>query len=167
MQFNPDKRSRATCRSTRAGLSVLLVREIQSQNLLNVVTNWSVHQVLGPWIKVRPSMVKTLQTMMVTPDDVIYTQDEFDENLKKQQELAKANPPPQDPAIQRSNPDCRQDARPDRGREDAVAERIRQNARLRSAIKDTQSLKVASCSRGRRRPALEGRYRPARQDRQQ
>jgi hypothetical protein len=35
------------------GSSVLLVREIQSQNLINIITNWSIHPVLGAYIKVR------------------------------------------------------------------------------------------------------------------
>jgi hypothetical protein len=94
MQFNSDQSIKGDMQVDARGTSVLLVREIQSQNLLQVVTNWSVHQVLGPWVKVRPAIVKALQTMMVPPDDVIKTQDEYDADMKKAAEAAAKNPPP-------------------------------------------------------------------------
>lgn len=93
MQFNPDETIKGDMQVDARGTSVLLIREIQSQNLLNIVTNWSVHQVLAPWIKVREAMEKALQTMMITPDDVLRTQDEFDRYMA---ELA-AQPQPPDP----------------------------------------------------------------------
>jgi hypothetical protein len=96
MQFNSDQSVKGDMQVDARGTSVLLVREIQSQNLLNVVTNWSVHQVLGGWIKVRPAMEKALQTMMIPPDDVLLTQEEYDEKVKEAQEAAAKNPP-QDP----------------------------------------------------------------------
>lgn len=96
MQFNADDSIKGDMQVDARGTSVLLVREIQSQNLLNVVTNWSVHQVLGPWIKVREAAVKALQTMMVPPDDVLFTQEEYDNNMEKAAQAAAKNPP-QDP----------------------------------------------------------------------
>jgi hypothetical protein len=96
MQFNQDNSVKGDMQVDARGTSVLLVREIQSQNLLNVVTNWSVHQVLGGWVKIRPAMEKALQTMMVPPGDILYTQAEYDDNLKKAQEAAAKNPQ-QDP----------------------------------------------------------------------
>jgi hypothetical protein len=96
MQFNPDEEIKGDMQVDARGTSVLLVREIQSQNLLMLVTNWSVHQVLGPWIKVRASMEKALQTMMVPPDDVLFTQEEYDDNAEKAAAAAAKNPP-QDP----------------------------------------------------------------------
>jgi hypothetical protein len=52
--------------------------------------------VLGPWIKVRDAMVKALQTMMIPPDDILKTQDQYDEDQKAAAEAAAKNPP-QDP----------------------------------------------------------------------
>ena len=54
--------------------SVLLVREIQSQNLLNIMQNWTVHPVIGAYVKVREGLVKTLQTMMIDPSDLLFDQ---------------------------------------------------------------------------------------------
>lgn len=96
MQFNADDSIKGDMQVDARGTSVLLVREIQSQNLLNVVTNWSVHQVLGGWIKVRAAMEKALQTMMVPPDDILLSQEEYDEQMRKAQEAAAKNPQ-QDP----------------------------------------------------------------------
>lgn len=92
MQFNPDESIKGDMQVDARGTSVLLVREIQSQNLLNVVTNWSVHQVLGGWIKIRPAMEKALQTMMVPADDILFTQEEYDQNQAKAAEAARQNP---------------------------------------------------------------------------
>jgi hypothetical protein len=100
MQFNPDDAIKGDMQVDARGTSVLLVREIQSQNLLNLVTNWSVHQALAPWMKVRPAMVKALQTMMLSPDDLLFTQEEYDDNQEKAAEAAKQNPPPPDPRLQ-------------------------------------------------------------------
>ena len=98
MQFNPDDSIKGDMEVDARGTSVLLVREIQSQNLLNVVTNWSVHQVLGGWLKVRPAMTKALQTMMIPPDDMLFTQEEYDANQEKlqeqQQQAAQQQPQP-------------------------------------------------------------------------
>lgn len=92
MQFNPDETIKGDMQVDARGTSVLLVREIQSQNLLNVVTNWSVHQVLGGWVKIRPAMEKALQTMMVPADDILFTQEEYDENMAKIAEQQAQNP---------------------------------------------------------------------------
>lgn len=109
MQFNPDESIKGDMQVDARGTSVLLVREIQSQNLLNVVTNWSVHQVLGGWIKVRPSMAKALQTMMITPDDVLFTQDEYDKEQAKiaeQQAQQQQGPIPEELRLQAAQIDA-------------------------------------------------------------
>lgn len=91
MQFNPDKSVKGDMQVDARGSSVLLVREIQSQNLMNIATNWTTHPVNGPWFAakkegVRPLLAKTLQTMMLTPDEILATQDEYDAYQRKQQE---------------------------------------------------------------------------------
>jgi hypothetical protein len=93
MQFNPDDSIKGDMQVDARGTSVLLVREIQSQNLLNLVTNWSVHQVLGGWLKIRPAMVMALQTMMIPDDGVLYTQDEYDQNQERLAQQQAQNPP--------------------------------------------------------------------------
>ena len=83
MQFNPDDGVKGDMQVDARGTSVLLVREIQSQNLLNLVTNWSVHQVLGGYIKVREAMEKALQTMMIPPDDVLKSEEQYQSDQEK------------------------------------------------------------------------------------
>ncbi len=94
MQFNPDDNIKGDMQVDARGTSVLLVKEIQSQNLLNIVTNWTVHPVLGAYVKVRPTMEQALQTMMIPPDEILFSQEEAE---RRQAEAAKANqPPPED-----------------------------------------------------------------------
>jgi hypothetical protein len=83
MQFNPDDSIKGDMQVDARGSSVLLVREIQSQNLMAVMTNWTVHPVIGPWVtpKVREGLAKTLQTMMIDPADMLVTQDEYNKAM--------------------------------------------------------------------------------------
>jgi hypothetical protein len=80
MQFNPDESVKGDMQVDARGSAVLLVREIQSQNLLNIMTNWTTHPVVGPWIKVRDGLLKALQTMMIPADDVLLTEEEKERN---------------------------------------------------------------------------------------
>jgi hypothetical protein len=96
MQFSKDDSIKGDMQVDARGTSVLLVREIQSQNLMAIISNFPANPALAPYIKVRETLVKTFQTMMIPPDDVLYTEEEVE---KKQAEAAK-QPPPPDPAIQ-------------------------------------------------------------------
>ncbi len=87
MQFNPDDSIKGDMQVQALGTSVLLVREIQSQNLMQIMTNWSVHPVIGPFIKVREGLEKTLDTMMIPPNSILYTKEEAE---KRAMEMAKA-----------------------------------------------------------------------------
>lgn len=91
MQFNPDNTVKGDMQVDARGTSVLLVREIQSQTLMNIMTNWSTHPVIGPWFAakkggLRPGLEKTLQTLMITPDDLLATEDEYQTYIRQQQE---------------------------------------------------------------------------------
>lgn len=92
MQFNPDESIKGDMQVDARGSSVLLVKEIQSQNLMNIMTNWTTHPILGGWFskKIRAGLEKTLQTMMIDPDDLLCTQDEYDQHMAEQAEEAKA-----------------------------------------------------------------------------
>lgn len=78
MQFNKDESVKGDMQVDARGTSVLLVREIQSQNLMAIATNWTVHPVFGAYFKAREIAEKTLQTMMIPPEDVLLSQDEVD-----------------------------------------------------------------------------------------
>ncbi len=96
MQFNPDDSIKGDMQVDARGTSVLLVREIQSQNLMAIITNWPAHPILGPYVKVRAGMVKTLQTLMIPPDELLFTDDEA-----KQNAAAMAPPPEEAPVDSR------------------------------------------------------------------
>jgi hypothetical protein len=91
MQFHPDKSIKGDMQVDARGSSVLLVREIQSQTLMNIMTNWTTHPVIGPWLAckkngVRPGLEKTLQTLMIAPDDILGTPDEYERYMREQAE---------------------------------------------------------------------------------
>jgi len=96
MQFNRDPSIKGDMQVDARGTSVLLVREIQSQNLMAIITNWPSNAPLAPYLKVREGIVKTLQTMMIPPEDLLYTQDEVDKKMRE----AAEQPPEVDPTIQ-------------------------------------------------------------------
>ena len=87
MQHNPREDIKGDMQVNARGTSVLLVREIQSQNLLNIMQNWTVHPVIGAYVKVRDGLVKTLQTMMIDPSDLLFDQATAE---KRQQQAAEA-----------------------------------------------------------------------------
>lgn len=87
MQHNPREDIKGDMQVNARGTSVLLVREIQSQNLLNIMQNWTVHPVIGAYVKVRDGLVKTLQTMMIDPNDLLFDQATAE---KRQQQAAEA-----------------------------------------------------------------------------
>ena len=81
------------------GTSVLLVREIQSQNLMAIAMNFSAHPVLGPKIKSTPLLRRLMQSFMLTADEVVMT----DEEIREEELKAAEQPPPEDPEITKLN----------------------------------------------------------------
>lgn len=90
MQFNPDDRVKGDMQVDARGTSVLLVKEMQSMNLLMIMNQWTMHPVLKHYIKVREGLVKTVQTMMIPPDDILEDQDKVDQNVAAEQEAMAA-----------------------------------------------------------------------------
>lgn len=90
MQFNPDDRVKGDMQVDARGTSVLLVKEMQSMNLLMIMNQWTMHPVLKHYIKVREGLVKTVQTMMIPPDDILEDQDKVDQNIAAEQEAMAA-----------------------------------------------------------------------------
>lgn len=66
------------------GTSVLLVREVQSQILMSIVQNHTVHPVLAAMLKPYEAYKKFLQSMMVPPDEIMASKDEYDKALQAQ-----------------------------------------------------------------------------------
>jgi hypothetical protein len=103
MQFNPSNDIKGDMQVDARGTSVLLVREMQSQNLMQVLTNWTTHPVIGPMLRVREGLVKTFQTMMIQPDDILKSKEEIEEEERNAAEEAKNQPPEQSEAQQRQS----------------------------------------------------------------
>jgi hypothetical protein len=94
MQFNPKDEIKGDMQIEARGTSALLVRELQSQNLMLITERWSSNPVLGLAIDVYNAMRMTIQSLSINPDDILGTRDEFEAKVKAQQENA-----PQDPRI--------------------------------------------------------------------
>ena len=95
MQFNPRTDIKGDMTIDARGTSVLLVKEIAAQNLMFVVTNLLTNETTAPMLKPYAAVVKLFQSMMIKPDEVMTTEDEWKENVKK---IAEASAGQQDPA---------------------------------------------------------------------
>jgi len=86
MQFNPNEEIKGDMQVEARGTSVLLVREIQSQQLMMIAQNWTTHPIMGPAIKVYDIMRMTLQALNINPNSVLCPPDEFEQRLKQMAE---------------------------------------------------------------------------------
>lgn len=93
MQFNKRDDIKGDMGVDARGTSVLLVREVQSQTMMAIATNWSTHPVISKAIKVYDTLKKTLQTMMITPNDILVTEDEFQKRIAAELEQPQPDPP--------------------------------------------------------------------------
>ena len=91
MQFNPDEKLKGDMQIDARGTSVLLLKEIQAQNLMFIVTQLMSHPLVQPMLKPYQNVTKLFQSMMIAPADVMVTEDEYKDNMKK---LAEQPPPP-------------------------------------------------------------------------
>ncbi len=98
MQFSPKQHIKGDYEVDARGTSVLLVREIQSANIMLFLTNFSGHPILGKFLKeegVR-GLRRLAQTMMIPADDLVKSDDEI-----RQDEADEARKPtPVDPEME-------------------------------------------------------------------
>lgn len=99
MQFNVKDEVKGDFSVDARGSSVLLVREVQSQNLMAITTNWTGHPVLGPLCKPIQLARKTLQSLMLAADEVLKTDEEIESEAKEAAEAAKNGAGQQDPEM--------------------------------------------------------------------
>lgn len=92
MQFSSKEHIKGDFEVDARGTSVLLVREVQSQNLM-VMANMTAHPVLGILIKSAPLLRRLAQSMMIPADEIVKT----DEELKQEAEKAEGKKPEMDP----------------------------------------------------------------------
>jgi hypothetical protein len=90
MQYNERPEIKGDFEVDARGSSVLLVRELQSQNLGVIATQATTHPVLGPMTKAADAYRKWVQTMMVPADEVVKDDEEI---AAAQQKQAEQTPP--------------------------------------------------------------------------
>jgi hypothetical protein len=78
MQLNPKESIKGDYEVDARGSSVLLMREMQSQTLMAIATNFGAHPVYGPMLKNREVMRKLFQALMIPAGDVLMSDDEID-----------------------------------------------------------------------------------------
>lgn len=91
MQFSKRADIKGDMQVDARGTSVLLVKEVQAQNLMLVVSNLLNHPTIAPMIKAYPAVEKLFQAMMIKPSEVLITEDDY---KKKLEEIASQPPPP-------------------------------------------------------------------------
>lgn len=96
MQFSPKEHIKGDYDVEARGTSVLLVREMQSANLMTFLLQFGGHPMLGQFLKEGglPAMRRLVQTMMLPADELIKTNEELADDQAK----AAENPQP-DPEI--------------------------------------------------------------------
>jgi hypothetical protein len=93
MQFSKRAEIKGDMQVDARGTSVLLVKEVQAQNLMTIVTTLMANPLIQPMLKAYPSISKLFQAMMIKPSEVMISEDEYKKYLDDQ---AKA-PPPKSP----------------------------------------------------------------------
>jgi hypothetical protein len=79
------------------GSSVLMTRELQGQNLQQMLNNYAGHPILGPITKVANLYRKMVQAHMLQADEIVKTDDE----IQADQDRAASQPPPPDPETEK------------------------------------------------------------------
>jgi len=92
MQFSNKEHIKGDYEIDARGTSVLLVREVQSQNLMTVANNFAGHPVFGQLVKSAPLLRKLFQSMMIEADEVVLDDDEIKRMVDRQNQEPKPDP---------------------------------------------------------------------------
>lgn len=97
MQFSDKEHIKGDFEVDARGTSVLLVREMQSANLMALLNNYSGHPVIGPFLKRQglPLFRRLVQTMMIPAEEAVATDEELEAEAARQAQ----EPPPPEPEI--------------------------------------------------------------------
>ncbi|MEQ1888640.1 MAG: hypothetical protein ABL951_05600 [Alphaproteobacteria bacterium] len=93
MQFSKDETVKGDYNIDARGSSVLLVREVQSQNLMALALQFGSHPIFGPMTKHADLYRKLVQANMIKADEVVKTDDE----IRAEQEQQAGAPAAQSP----------------------------------------------------------------------
>ena len=93
MQFHEDESIKGDMQIEARGTSALLVREMQSQNLLGLLDRWTDHPTLGGPFKPYNAQREVLMSLSVNPDNVLMTPEEWEQEQAKRQQAQQDQPP--------------------------------------------------------------------------
>lgn len=86
MQFSDDDSVKGDMKTEARGTSVLLVREMQAEQLMQLIREWAQHPVIGIGFRAYHAMRLVLQAMSINPDDLLLPEDEYLAKLKQMSE---------------------------------------------------------------------------------
>lgn len=95
MQFSDKVEIKGDMKVEARGTSVLLVREVQAEQLTNILREWSVHPILGVGFRAYNCMRMVLQAMSINPDDILVSEEEYMQKLKAMAESGGKQDPEQ------------------------------------------------------------------------
>lgn len=85
MQFSSRPEVKGDMKVEARGTSVLLVREIQAQQLVAILREWSVHPIMGVGFRAYRAMKLVLQAMSINPDELLVSEEDY---MKKLAQMA-------------------------------------------------------------------------------
>lgn len=88
MQFSEREDVKGDMKVEARGTSVLLVREIQAEQLMAIIREWSVHPILGVGFRAYHAMRMVLQAMSINPEDLLIPEEDYLGKLKQMAESA-------------------------------------------------------------------------------
>lgn len=86
MQFSEREDVKGDMKVEARGTSVLLVREIQAEQLMAIIREWSTHPILGVGFRAYHAMRMVLQAMSINPDDLLIHEEDYLGKLKQMAE---------------------------------------------------------------------------------
>lgn len=95
MQHNPRNEIKGDMQVDARGTSVLLVKEVQAQNLMVIITGLMADPRFQTMLKPYEAITKLFQSMMIKPDDILVSEEDYQEAMRQAQEQG----PPPDPVI--------------------------------------------------------------------
>lgn len=78
MKYSPREDIKGDFDVDARGSTVLLAKEIQSQNLMTLSLQFAAHPIFGPMVKHAELLRKTVQSMSIMADEVVKTDDEIE-----------------------------------------------------------------------------------------
>ena len=95
MQFSEREDVKGDMKVEARGTSVLLVREIQAEQLMAIIREWSTHPILGVGFRAYHAMRLVLQAMSINPEDLLLPEEDYLSKLKQMAESAGNDNPEQ------------------------------------------------------------------------